>query len=282
VSWHVAARRAAQRLGIEPRYLRRLRWISKARSVRRVGAPVSQNLGYVLLDPEPDNFTYELANEAELAAWVATVSGADQDTAAGLIAEAGGDRLLKQRLRAATAPRRLYTKREPPFGKRLAWYAFARLLRPQLIVETGVHDGLGALVLLRALERNAQDGSEGRLVSFDINPAAGWIVGSDPRWELRIEPALGGMPAVLRDAPPVGIFIHDSLHTYENERAELQLAGAHLAPDGLLISDNAHGGPALRDACEELGLWYFEFHERPAGHFYPGGAMGAGRASTSS
>jgi Methyltransferase domain len=282
VSWHVVARQAAQRVGIQPRYLRRLRWISKARAVRSVGAPLSRHLGYVLADPEPDNFTYELANWDELEAFVADVCGADRATVAELIAEARTDQLLARRLRDATASHRLWSKREPPLGKRLAWYALARLVRPELIVETGVHDGLGALVLLRALERNAQEGTAGRLVSFDINPAAGWIVGSDPRWELRIEPALEGLPARLEAGPAVGIFIHDSLHTYENERAELLLAGAHLAPDGVLITDNAHGSPALRDSCEELGLRYFEFHERPAGHFYPGGAMGAGRANASS
>jgi len=277
MSWHATARHAAQRVGIEPRYLRRVRWISKARAVRRVGARMREHAGYVLLDPEPDNFTYELANEDELAAWVQTVSGGRSEDVESLIVEARTDRVLAGRLRSATARHRLWSKRSPPFGKRLAWYAFVRLLAPALIVETGVHDGLGALVLLRALERNAEQGHGGRLVSFDINPAAGWLVGGHPLWELRIEPGLTGMPAVLGTGPPLGMFIHDSLHTYENERAELRLAASHLVPDGLLISDNAHGSAALPDTCREFGLRYFEFHERPAGHFYPGGAMGAGR-----
>ena len=276
MSWHVAARQAAQRVGIEPKYLRRLRWISKARAVRRVGANVPKHWRYVIADPEPDNFTYDLANEDELGDWVATVSGADSHHVTRLLREVRFDQELARRLRDATAPHLLWSKRSPPLGKRVAWYAFARLRRPALIVETGVHDGLGSLVLLRALERNAEERSPGRLVSFDINPAAGWLVGAHPLWELRVEPAAAGLPALLEARPRLGLFIHDSLHSYENERSELQQAAARLAPDGLLISDNAHASCALADTCSEFGLRYSEFHERPAAHFYPGGATGAG------
>src|SRR5207237_437884 len=57
------------------------------------------------------------------------------------------------------------------YGRRLGWYAIARLVQPQLIVETGIHDGLGSAVLLRALQQNAAEGNDGRLLAFDIRPA---------------------------------------------------------------------------------------------------------------
>jgi hypothetical protein len=277
MSWQASARERAQAIGLDTRYVRRLRWISKAASVHRVGAPLWPNLRFVLTDPEPANYSYELANEDELAAWVAGVTGCEPDTAAGLIAEVHEDRELAERLRRATAGRRWWCKAAPPFGRRVAWYAITRHLQPELVIETGVHDGLGSLLLLRALERNAREhGAAGRLVSFDINPAAGWLVGGHPQWELRIEPACVGLPEVLSSGPPVAVFIHDSLHSYENERAELELAAARLSPDGVLITDNAHGTRALSDTCEQHGLRYLDFFERPRGHFYPGGAMGAG------
>jgi hypothetical protein len=234
------------------------------------------NLAFVLGDPEPDNYTYELANASELAPWVRGVSGADRVDVDRALAEPAADVQLAERVKRATAGHWWWSKPAPPFGKRLAWYAFARLLRPELIIETGVHDGLGALLLLRALERNAEDGATGRLVSFDINPTAGWLVGSNPLWELRIESTRTGLPALLATAAPVGLFIHDSLHTYEHERFELELAASHLAAEGVLITDNAHGTRALADVCAERGFQYSEFHERPRGHFYTGGAVGAG------
>ena len=283
MSWHARGREAAQRLGLDPRYLRRLRWIAKANAVREVGGRVHRNLGFVLTDPEPDNFTYELANEDELAAWVAAVSGEQLDRAAAALAEPEADQVLRSRLHESAGARWWWSKPEPPLGKRRAWYALARLVRPALIVETGVHDGLGSLLLLRALERNAAEGVEGRLVSFDVNPAAGWLVDADPRWDLRIESGRHGLPVALASDDPVGIFIHDSLHTYDNERWELRTVAPHLAPGGVLVSDNVHVTRALAETCDEFGLEYHEVAERPADHFYPGGAMGAGtRRSTSS
>ncbi len=277
MSWHAGARAAAQRLGLDPRYLRRLRWLSKARAVRGVGGPLRHSIAYVLSDPEPDNFTYELANERDLAAWVAAVSGREPTEVERVLAEARGDRVLRDRLRRTAGDRWWWSKPQPPFGKRLAWYALARLLRPTLIVETGVHDGLGSLLLLRALELAAHEGADGRLVSFDVNPAAGWLVGADPRWELRIESSRDGLATALTRSAPVGLFIHDSLHTYANERWELETVAPHLAPDGVLVSDNVHVTRALAECCDDFGLEYHEFVEHSAGHFYPGGAMGAGR-----
>jgi hypothetical protein len=277
-SWHPVARGVAQRAGLDPRYLRRLRWISKSKAVRTVGARTRSNLAFVLTDPEPNNFTYELANQSELVAWIQAVSRCELAQAQEMVLEARGDLVLHTRLRAATAERWWWSKPSPPFGKRLAWYALARLLKPELIVETGVHDGLGSLLLLRALERNAEEHREGRLMSFDINPAAGWIVGKHPLWDLRIESTRAGLSGALAESATVGMFIHDSLHTYENEHYELHTAALHLAPSGVLVSDNAHVTTALAEICQEFGLIYYEFRERPDRHFYPGGAMGAGRA----
>jgi hypothetical protein len=276
MSWQARARERAQSIGLDPRYVRRGRWIAKTAAVRRVGAPVHEHLRYVLTDPEPANCTYNLKNEDELTAWVAGVARVGPAVAAAALAEPRDDSELHARLREATRGHWLWSKREPPFGRRAAWYALARLQVPELVVETGVHDGLGSLLLLRALERN---GGEGRLVAFDINPAAGWIPGSHPRYELRIEAAVDGLPAVLAAGPPVGLFIHDSLHSYDNERAELELGAARLAPGGVLLTDNAHGTRALADVCAGHGLRYSEFFERPRRHFHPGGGMGAGVAA---
>ena len=111
------------------------------------GASVRRNSHFVLTDPEPDNFTYEITNEAELAAWIATVAGCDPGAAETYIVEPRLDADLKSRLHEATAGRWSWTKRSPAFGKRLGWYALARAIRPELVIETGVHDGLGSLLL---------------------------------------------------------------------------------------------------------------------------------------
>jgi predicted O-methyltransferase YrrM len=275
--WQSLARATAQRAGLDPRYLRRVRWLHKARAVQRCGQPLRRHWQAVLASPEPDNYTYEIANEPDLAVWTATVIGCDVEVARTLVQEPHNDAELTARLSEATAGRWLWSKRLPPFGKRLGWYALTRAVRPRLVLEVGAHDGLGSMLLLRALELNAKEGSPGRLVSFDVNPSAGWLVGDHPLWELRIQSSQSGMAQVLSADGPLDIFIYDGWHTYEAEYGDLEVAAAHLSDNGVLISDDAQVTRALRDLCQRMGFAYSEFQELPVGHFYPGAVLAAGR-----
>lgn len=275
--WHATARELAQRIGIEPRSLRRFRWLHKARSVRRSGHQLRRHWRFVLASPEPDNYTYRITNEPELAAWAAGVARCDEASARTLVQEPSRDAELAERLRTATANHWLWTKRSPPFGKRLGWYALARALRPRRVIEIGAHDGLGSMLLLRALELNERDGFPGTLVSFDVNPSAGWLVGEHPLWQLRIQSSDEGLPEVASAAAPVDMLIYDGWHTFEAEYADLRMAADHLSAEGVLVSDDAQVTRALARLSEELGFAYSEFQEVPVDHFYPGAMLGAGR-----
>ncbi len=81
-----------------------VRWIRKVREVREYGAPVRENLRYVLTDPELDNYSYDLANDAKVGEWLEQVFGIADGRAA--IAEARGDARLRARIDAACAKRR--------------------------------------------------------------------------------------------------------------------------------------------------------------------------------
>lgn len=275
--WHATAREAAQRVGIDPRSLRRLRWVHKARAVRRSGHQVRRHWQFVLASPEPDNYTFQIENEAELAAWVGEVARCDEAAARALVQEPARDDELARRLTSATAEHWLWTKPAPPFGKRLGWYALARALRPRRVIEIGAHDGLGSLLLLRALELNDREGHPGTLVSFDVNPAAGWLVGEHPLWQLRIQSSDQGLTEVLSPTEPVDMLVYDGWHTFEAEYADLRVAAEHLSPGGVLVSDDAQVTRALVRLCEERDFAYSEFQEVPLNHFYPGAMLAAGR-----
>ncbi|HSC04066.1 MAG TPA: class I SAM-dependent methyltransferase [Solirubrobacteraceae bacterium] len=246
--------------------------------MRRSGHQIRRHWQFVLASPEPDNYTYPIANEAELAVWTAAVARCDEAAARALVEEPSHDVELAERLRTATAGHWLWTKRSPPFGKRLGWYALVRALRPQRVIEIGAHDGLGSMLLLRALELNQRDGFPGTLVSFDVNPAAGWLVSQHPLWQLRIQSSDEGLPEVVSPASLVDMLIYDGWHTFEAEYADLRVAASHLSADGVLVSDDAQVTRALAQLCEELGFAYSEFQEVPVDHFYPGAVLGAGRA----
>ena len=255
---------------VDRRKFGRVRWIRKAREVREYDGSIREHLRYVLTDPELDNYSYDLANDDEMGAWLEDVFGVADGPAA--IREARGDAALRQRVDAACARRRWSIKQHPGLGRRLGWYAVVRQLKPRRVIETGTHDGLGSLVLLAALERNAAEGADGRLVSLDLDPHTGWMVGSDPRFERVIGSTRETLPQAL--AEPADLFLHDSDHRYEHEYFELDAAARAGVP--VLLSDHSQESTALADVCREHGGRYSFVPEVPRDHFYPGAGIGAG------
>jgi hypothetical protein len=155
-----------------------------------------------------------------------------------------------------------------------SWYAVARWLKPAKIIETGIHDGLGTLLFLRAIERNREEGGpDGRLIGFDIDHAAGWIVGSHPNWTKLVQ---SSRPALEGRVADVDLFLHDSLHDFAHERWELETAAAAMSDGAVLISDNT-GSPMLEEISVACGYRFGLFVERPLGHFYQGAGFGIAR-----
>lgn len=255
---------------VDRRKFGRVRWIRKTREVREYGAPVRRHLSYVLTDPELDNYSYELGNVGEIGSWLEQLFGVEDGAA--LIAEGEANNELRSRIATASAKRRWSMKQRPGLGRRLGWYAIVRHVKPRRVIETGTHDGLGSLVLLAALERNAAEGADGSLVSLDLDPHTGWMVGSDPRFERVIGPTRETLTDVL--AEPADLFLHDSDHRYGNERFELEAAAAAGVP--VLLSDHSQESTALADVCRERGARYGFVREVPKDHFYPGAGIGAG------
>jgi predicted O-methyltransferase YrrM len=229
---------------------------------------------YLLADPELDNFTYELGNIGELAEFLADALGADREAMAAYIRELEGDHVLRRRIERRLSTR-VDRRRTMPYGRRLGWYAIVRHRKPALLVETGIHDGLGSSVLLRALARNADEGVDGRLVSFDTRRSAGWLIPKQlrRRHDVVIGDSLALLGPTLRDRT-VDFFIHDSDHRYEYETAELETVFTRARPGTILLSDNAHAGSAMADFCGAHELDFRYWHEVPARHFYPGAGIG--------
>jgi len=248
----------------------RVLWRRKYRLLRHYGGSIRQPYGlrYVLLDPELDNFTYTLENEGEVAATIAAALGEEPARISAFMDEVTHDALLQD------LPRnRLLQRGRPRYARRLGWYAAVRALRPELVVETGIHDGIGSALLLRALERNGT----GELWSFDLHAHRGQRVPHElrGRWRMVIGSTRDTLQPTLLGRE-VDVFIHDSDHSYENERFELETALAHGADPVVLFTDNAHVTPALRELCDEHGVQLHLVHERPAKHFYPGATLGLG------
>jgi len=161
---------------------------------------------------------------------------------------------LKEKLRLHSDGYGGQMTREAP-----AIYSLVRLLKPKVIVETGVADGFTTSYILRALA----DNGEGRLYSIDLPhyllPQAkqpGWIVeeGLRGRWELRVGDAAEVLPALLKELGTVDMFLHDSLHTYDHMMLEFRAAWPHLKAGGLLLAHDVGTNHSFFDFIGEAGL----------------------------
>jgi hypothetical protein len=139
-----------------------------------------------------------------------------------------------------------------------AVYALVRLLEPETIVETGVADGTTSAYILQALEDNGR----GHLSSIDVpserlppGKTPGWIVDTAlrHRWTLRVGPSSALLRPLLGDLGSVDVFLHDSLHTYDNMLFEYRTAWPFLKTSGLLLSHDVGRNAAFFDFAREVG-----------------------------
>lgn len=146
-----------------------------------------------------------------------------------------------------------------PYAKKvLIQYALTRAMAPELIVETGVSSGISSTYFLSAVRLNGK----GRLYSVDINngeylppdKTTGWIVPEHlrDRWTLLIGDSRQVLAPLLSELGNVDIFIHDSSHTYENMKFEMQLAYPRVLPGGLVLCDDANFNPAFQECVQTL------------------------------
>ncbi|MEN3356154.1 MAG: hypothetical protein V7637_136 [Mycobacteriales bacterium] len=228
---------------------------------------------WLVASREHTNLTYDLTelNLDQLAWFVASAAGLPIARARGYLRELEQDDDLRRHVdhRTAASTRRGIADRKVRYGRRLGWYALARALRPGHVVETGTDKGLGSCVLAAALLRNGA----GQLTTIDTNPQAGYLVTGRYRevTDLRIGSSLAVLPQLTT---PVDMFLHDSDHAPEYERAELRAVAERLAAGAIVMSDNADVTDELARWAEATGRRFLYFAERPADHWFPGGGIG--------
>jgi hypothetical protein len=123
-----------------------------------------------------------------------------------------------------------------------AW-CVVRHARPAVVVETGVSRGITSRVILEALERNG----DGRLWSIDLPPLEEpWrtLSGSAVpqrlrgRWTYFRGTSRRHLPRLARELGRVDVFVHDSLHTPDNLRRELDDVWPALRPGAVVLIDD--------------------------------------------
>ena len=234
-------------------------------------------LRWLLASRENTNFTYDITpkNQLYLAHVLAVVLDKPMEDIKAYIDEARGDEVLAEHVirTVGSSAQAVAADETCHFGRRLGWYVVVRVVRPRVVVETGVDKGLGAVLLCAALRRNEAEGHTGHYYGIDINPAAGFLLGGHyAPFGTLVE---GDSVEHLRKFPnKIDVLITDSDHTAEYEYREYEAAGEHLAPRALIIADNAHVSDALARFSNDTARRFLFFREEPLDHWYPGAGIG--------
>lgn len=166
-------------------------------------------------------------------------------------------------------------------------YYLCRVLKPKIVVETGVLSGRSTTMILQALS----DNNDGKLFSLDLgrekfeqkveneknlktgqkikhlssnekasflisiprNKNIGWLIPErlKKRWKLILGDSRLELPKLLEELRNVDIFIHDSDHTYDHMMFEFQTAWPFLNHEGVLCSDDVSYNNSWLDFAKE-------------------------------
>jgi predicted O-methyltransferase YrrM len=239
--------------------------------------PLSNLFKWIFKSRETSNFTYDLQdlNKRYLATLIAQVVGTTSSVIMAFFEEIESDVELKSHITAATlrSDRAFMADQQVHFARRIGWYAFARALKPRIIVETGVDKGLGSCVLAAALLRNAQQGHGGKYFGLDINPQAGYLLSG--RYADYGAILYGDAIESLREIDSgIDLYISDSDHSAEYEALEYRAVAGKLSARAIILSDNAHVTDKLLEFSLATDRHFLYFQEKPANHWYPGASIG--------
>ncbi len=162
-------------------------------------------------------------------------------------------------------------------------YSLIRILKPSLIVETGVFHGYYTACFLKGIYDNQKDSSiDGKLISIDLPayesieestsetckkrlPAGcqpGWVIPEylRDRWQLYLGDSLKLLPEVLKKEKNISLFFHDSLHTYSHMTYEFETVYPELQKGACLMSHDIHWNRAFRHFVKKHNQKEYAIH----------------------
>ena len=163
---------------------------------------------------------------------------------------------------------------EVRFGRRIGWYIIVRILKPRIIVETGIAPGLGSALMCYALHKNEkEDNITGKYYGLDINKTTGFLIPDDLKkyGQLIFDDSLNTLKSFENK---IDLFINDSDHSSIHERKEYELVNDMLSNNSIIIGDNAHVTDELLNFSTNSKRKFIFIREEPKNHWYPGGGIG--------
>ncbi len=230
---------------------------------------------WVFKDSEDSNFYYDLKsrNEEYLVSLIANITGETPPAVQRYVDEIKMNQELKLRIKSALAETDYPADIDIRFGRRVGWYALIRILKPKLVIETGVDHGIGLSVICEALKLNRSEGFRGKYIGTDIDPLAGKL--ASPEYGDFAQIIYGDSIASLSNlTETIDLFINDSDHSAEYELSEYQTIIEKLSDRAVILGDNSHVTNKLLNFSNQNNRQFYFFKEEPLNHWYPGAGIG--------
>ena len=148
-------------------------------------------------------------------------------------------------------------------------YLIIKVIKPNIVVETGIGSGSSSLFILAALDR-------GKLYSIDLPPHVseehfcpknlkiGWLVPTNfkKKWSITFGDSKVILPELLAKLGSIDVFFHDSLHTYEHMMFEFKTAWKYLRQPKIIISDDINANNAFYNFAKSTASRYIIIGQR--------------------
>ncbi len=236
--------------------------------------PLAQIEKWVVTSKEPANFTYDIghSNKMTLASLISLITKTDYEIVWRYMMELDEDQNIRDAIIARAKSENFMDLHDPTafFGRRIGWYAMARLLKPKVVIETGVDKGLGSMALCAALLRNEREGFPGRYYGTDLMPSAGYLL-IEPYAQVGEILYGDSIESLSRFSNKIDLFINDSDHSADYETKEYETIRPKLSEKAVILGDN---GPAnIFPWSQRVGRSFAFFREAPVGHWHPGAGI---------
>jgi hypothetical protein len=157
-------------------------------------------------------------------------------------------------------------------NERRILFVLCRLIKPEIVLETGVANGISSAYILEALE----DNNRGNLFSVDLPSVAlrtifdrdvGWIVPEQlrHRWNLTLGKSSKILPIILPTLKKIDFSFHDSNHSYNNMMFEFRSTWPIIRDGGILACDDAVERDTFLDFSDSVGVKPVIFEDTNSG-----------------
>ncbi len=235
-------------------------------SLAYVSKPLVYLIPWLFNSREITNYTYDLTNKNEryLASLISFILNVEINVVIGYMDELKNNEELISNIQKKIIENKLGITSDISckFGKRLGWYAIARIMKPKIIVETGVDKGFGSCVLTSAIMKNVEEGYEGFYYGTDINEEAGFMFSNiyKPYGKIIYGDSIESLKNLSEN---IDLFINDSDHSAEYEEREYNVIANKLSEEAIILGDNSHVTDKLLNFSLANSRSFIFFREEP-------------------